>query len=207
MFILTKKLQILQKNIRVWNEEDNFIHDPDDMARYVVNHFSNIFHFLDSSHDSNMVDEVNPTFTDSSMNNLLTIFPSKDEISNVIHNRNKYSAPSPDNFGGIFFHTYWSIIKEDVCNVVIQFFRIGWMLPNYNANKIIIIPKVKDVDSIDKFRPLALMKFMFKIISKILADRHASIMHSIVSKEQRGFILVRSMRDCTCLASEVVNVL
>lgn len=84
---------------------------------------------------------------------------------------NKDSAPGPDGFGGIFYYTYWSIIKQDVTSAVIQFFKSGWILPKYNFNNIILLPKYKGVDSMDSFRPIALANFKFKIITKIMSDR------------------------------------
>lgn len=42
---------------------------------------------------------------------------------------------------------------------------------NYNANIIILIPKAPDADCMDKFRPIALTNFKFKVISKIWVDR------------------------------------
>jgi hypothetical protein len=49
--------------------------------------------------------------------------------------------------------------------------------------------------------------FKFKVISKILADRLALILPTSISKEQRGFIQGRNIRDCICLASEATNLL
>jgi len=40
------------------------------------------------------------------------------EIKNVVFNLNVNSAPSPDGFGGVFYHSCWEIIGTDVCNVV-----------------------------------------------------------------------------------------
>jgi hypothetical protein len=53
----------------------------------------------------------------------------------------------------------------------------------------------------------ALANFKFKIISKIIADRLASILPSIISEEQRGFIHDRNIKDCLCSASEATNLL
>jgi hypothetical protein len=75
-------------------------------------------------------------------------------------------------------------------------------LPNYNSNTLILIPKTDNADSIDKFRPIALANFKFKIISKVLADWLAQIMSAIVSKEQSGFNQGRNIKDCICLAFE-----
>lgn len=61
------------------------------------------------------------------------------------------------------------------------FFTKDWILPNFNANTIILIPKVPDASSVGQYRPIALANFKFKIISKILADRLAPIMNNIIS--------------------------
>ncbi|XP_019462933.1 PREDICTED: uncharacterized protein LOC109361856 [Lupinus angustifolius] len=47
----------------------------------------------------------------------------------------------------------------------------------------------------------------FKIITKILADRLAIIAPKIISKQQRGFIKDKQIKDCICLASEAINML
>lgn len=48
--------------------------------------------------------------------------------------------------------------------------------------------------------------FKYKIISKNLADKLASIMLLLISKEQKWYIHGRNIQDCTCLASEAINV-
>jgi hypothetical protein len=60
---------------------------------------------------------------------------------------------------------------------------------------------------IDQYRPIAMANFKFKIISKIIADRLANILHSLISEEQMGFIQDRNIKDCICIASEAVNLL
>ena len=99
------------------------------------------------------------------------------------------------------------MVKKDVINVVHEFFTRGWLLPGYNANTIILIPKTNDADTIEQFRPIALANVKFKIISNILAGRLASILPNIVSQEQRGFIKGRNIKDCITLTSEAINLL
>lgn len=55
--------------------------------------------------------------------------------------------------------------------------------------------------------PIVVFDFKFKIISKILADRLASLMPLLVFKEKKGFIRGRNIRDCIFLASEALNLL
>jgi hypothetical protein len=80
-------------------------------------------------------------------------------------------------------------------------------MPNFNSNTGVLIPKVQDADTISQFRPIAMANFKFKIISKILADRLATVLPNIISCEQRGFIKGRQIKDCICLTSEAVNML
>ncbi|CAI8597349.1 unnamed protein product [Vicia faba] len=89
------------------------------MAELAVNYFTNLFCFAGSTSDLSYVDEVIPALVTSSMNNILTILPSNEEIQNAVFNLNKNSTSGPDEFGGIFYHTYWNLIKDDVCVAVI----------------------------------------------------------------------------------------
>lgn len=80
-----------------------------------------------------------------------------------------------------FFLKYWNIIAKDVIKVVVQFFRSGWLLPNWNANIVVLIPKIPEAERIDQYRPIALANFKFKIITKVLANRLAFIASKIIS--------------------------
>lgn len=72
------------------------------------------------------------------------------------------SDRGPNGFCSLFFQTYWSIIKEDVIRSTMQFFTDGWVLPNYNSNTLILIPKVDGADYIEKYMPIAMANYNFK---------------------------------------------
>lgn len=160
-----------------------------------------------ASFDNGLVDEVIPKLVNDNINNLLTLLPSNLEIKNAVFSMNKDGAPGPDGFGAFFFQTFWDIIHVDVCEAVLEFFQHNWIMPNYNSNSVVLIPKDSNADTIAQYRPIALANFKFKIISKVLANRLAQIMPSIISKEQRGFIQGREIKDCICLTSEAINLL
>jgi serine protease inhibitor len=72
---------------------------------------------------------------------------------------------------------------------VLQFFTTGCILPSFNSNTLILIPKTINADSMDQFTPIAMANFKFKIISKVIAVRLATIIPNLISKEQRGFVV------------------
>jgi hypothetical protein len=140
-------------------------------------------------------------------NVILTVLPSHSEIKAAVFALNKDSALGPNGFGAFFYQHYWDIVKADVINAVLEFFTSSWILPGFNSNIVALLPKFPEAASIDQYRPIAMANFKFKIISKILADRLASIMPTIISEEQKGFIHGRDIRDCLCIAYEAANFL
>ncbi|XP_019432708.1 PREDICTED: uncharacterized protein LOC109339679 [Lupinus angustifolius] len=154
-----------------------------------------------------MVNNVVPTMITDTDNSRLSSIPSHDEIKSVVFDMNGDGAPGPDGFGGSFYQAFWHRVGPDVCRATLQFFTQDYILPNLNSNNVVLIPKLIGADKIEDFRPIVMTNFQFKIISKVLADRLATIAPKIVSIQQRGFVKDRQINDCICLASEAINLL
>jgi len=99
-----------------------------------------------------------------------------EEIKASIFALNKDSAPGPHEFEAFFFQKYWQIIKEDITNVMLEFFTKSWILLGYNSYTTTLIPKIANATSIDQYRPIAMTNFKFKIITKIIAERLSQLM-------------------------------
>jgi len=201
------KIKNSTKTISSIRNGDDIITDPDLIASHLTNHFQNIFCNSSVLQVNNLVEDCVPELINDHTNNLLTLLPTEKEIHDAVLAFNRDSAPGPDGFGAIFFHTYWNIVKMDVIKAMQEFFTTGKLLNNFNSNTIVLIPKNSNADTVNQYRPIALANFKFKIISKILADRLAPIMPHIILEEQRGFIKGRNIKDCICLTSEAVNLL
>ncbi|MCH90331.1 RNA-directed DNA polymerase (Reverse transcriptase), partial [Trifolium medium] len=206
-FHKTAKIKQAYKKISTLRVNDMVLTDQDLISHHVVSHFQALFSGSNAAVDNGLVEEVIPNLLNDGINNLLTILPSELEIKNAVFSMNKDEAPGPDGFGAFFFQTYWDIIKIDVVNAVLEFFNFNRIMPNFNSNTVVLIPKVPNADSLNHYRPIAMANFKFKILSKILADRLALVLPDIISKEQRGFIKGRQIRDCICLTSEAINML
>lgn len=78
-------------------------------------------------------------------------------------------------------------------------------MSNYNSNTLILIPKCKEADNVNQFKPIALANLKFKIITKVIVARLASILPTLISLEQCGFRNGNKIRDSFCLAFEAMN--
>ncbi|KAF9603525.1 hypothetical protein IFM89_036798 [Coptis chinensis] len=108
-------------------------------------------------------------------NATLSAMPTKDEVRDVVFAMDANSAPGPDGFQGIFYHTFWSIIGQDVSHAVISFFRDNVLPKGMNSSFLVLVPKVTNAVEVNHFRPICLSNFLFKIITKIISLRIKSI--------------------------------
>jgi hypothetical protein len=67
-----------------------------------------------------------------------------------------------------FFQRHWGIVKEDVIDVVKQFFTDGILPAEINDTSIVLIPKGTEPEEIKDFRPINLCNVIYKLISKCL---------------------------------------
>lgn len=201
------KIKSTSKRITTLQDGENTLTDTQQIANHIVNYYKSLFCTNFVLQDQLLVDEVIPKLITNDINAVLTTLPSSLEIKAAVFGLNKDSALGPDGFGAFFFQNYWQIVNKEVENAVLEFFTKGWILPGFNSNIIALLPKNPNATSVDHYRPIAMANFKFKIISKILADRLAQLMPKIISKEQKGFIQNRDIRDCLCIASEAANLL
>ncbi|XP_058749874.1 uncharacterized protein LOC131622872 [Vicia villosa] len=162
---------------------DTVVTDQAVLENHIEHHFKSLFNNNHIMQDNVLINANIPSMISDNTNALLTLLPSAEEIHGAVLNLNANSAPGPDRFRGIFFHTYWNIIKIDVINVVTHFFSQGWILPNYNANTLVLIPKIKE------------------------ASYWLPFFHPLFLKNKKGFVSGRNIRDGIYLTSEAINIL
>eukprot|EP00253_Pinus_taeda_P027193 PITA_27193 len=109
-------------------------------------------------------------------------------VEEAIRSMPNDKAPGPDGFTINFYKACWSIIKQEVWEVVEDSRRSGTILKSINSTFLELIPKVEEAKTPDKFRPIALCNVIYKIISKVIANRMKSILPGIISEEQSGYV-------------------
>jgi hypothetical protein len=176
--------------------------------RNIGNCFGNFFKELFSSSlpgSSNEMLNLFDNVISDEENIVLCSIPSEKEIFETLVNIGATKAPGPYGFTTLFYQKYWSIIKEVVLNCVWDFFKKNHLLKEQNHTFIALIPKRLGPFSVNHFRPISLCNIIYKIISKILANRFKVLLHHFISPNQSAFVPSRTIQDNSILAHELIH--
>jgi hypothetical protein len=83
----------------------------------------------------------------------------------------KNTAPGPNHMPIEFYQESWEVIKEDMMDMVHEFWARELDIGRLNYGIITLIPKIKEVMKIQKFRPICLLNVSYKIITEALMHR------------------------------------
>lgn len=145
-----------------------------------------------------------PSVSHDSMEELVRL-PTDVEIKHALFGIGKDKSSGPDGYSSGFFKTSWDIVGVDVCNAVREFFTSGCLLRQLNHTIIALIPKSSNASREGDFRPIALCNVVYKIISKLLANRLETVLPGIIDEAQSAFISGRSMIENIHLAQELIK--
>jgi hypothetical protein len=132
----------------------------------------------------------------------------EEEVWETIKSLPSDRAPGPDGFTGRFYKACWQVIKADLMAAIITLQQgdargLGLL----NAAYITLIPKKKDALAAKDFCPISLVHSFGKLITKILANRLAPYLDSLISTNQSAFVRGRCIHDNFILVQQTAKVL
>ncbi|XP_004305638.1 PREDICTED: putative ribonuclease H protein At1g65750-like [Fragaria vesca subsp. vesca] len=167
----------------VWQE------NPEGIEGVVIQYFHKLF----SRHEPNILAQemvlqaVHPRVTPE-INQILLNPYSTEEVKLAFFQMHPSKAPGPD-----------------VSHAVISFLTTKEMPHDLNFTHVVLIPKVKEVQDMSQLRPIALCNVIYKIASKVLANRLKQFLLEIISPQQSAFVPDRLISDNTLVASELAH--
>ncbi|XP_074346362.1 uncharacterized protein LOC141685140 [Apium graveolens] len=80
-------------------------------------------------------------------------------------------ASGPDGLNPAFFQNFWLVLGKEVYISYRDWLRNNSFPANVNGTNVVLIPKKENACSIKDLRPIALCNVLYKILSKVLANR------------------------------------
>jgi len=130
---------------------------------------------------------------------------STEEIREVLFSMPSDKSPGPDGYTVEFLKATWPIVKRDFEVAVQSFFLYGFIPKGVNTTILALIPKKKEATEMKDYRPISCCNVIYKVISKIIANRLKKLLPDFISPNQSAFVKDRLLMENVLLASEIVK--
>lgn len=128
-----------------------------------------------------------------------------EEIKKVLFDMPSNKSPGPDGFPCEFFKATWSVTAHDFTLIVQSIFRFGFLPKGVNSTILALIPKKTYSTEMRDYIPIACCNVLYKVVSKIIANRLKVILPRLISENQSAFVQGRLLMENVLLASELVK--
>jgi hypothetical protein len=185
------------------NNDDIWCTDETQIEGIAVNYFEELFRSTQPANPNDTLSAVESVVTMDANQNLLRPFLAE-EVRAALFQMHPSKAPGPDGMSSFFYQKCWHIVGNSVSHAVLSVLNSGNILRKINLTHISLIPKKKNPERISDFRPINLYNVVYKIISKVLANRLKLVLPCIILDSQSTFVPGHLITDNVSVAFELI---
>lgn len=194
-----------QRTVRQLRESDGeWAQDEERIKSIVLEYFTDIF--TENGDGSVLGDTLSrfPTLDEEVWERVNAEFTEED-IKRALFDMTPLKASGPDGFHASFFQKQWGTVGGSIVRMVKEFMHTGVLPTGLNDTHIALIPKVKNPERANQFRPISLCNVSYKIITKAMANRIKEVMRGLIGPEQSSFVPDRQITDNIMIYQEVMH--
>ncbi|XP_058784794.1 uncharacterized protein LOC131659630 [Vicia villosa] len=187
------------------DETGAVVKEQEDLSRIAKTYFEELFVAKPGLYDP-VLNCVQPVITQDDNSKLISHI-TKVELYEALTQMHPNKSPGPDGFNPAFYQHFWYLCGDDIFHAVTTWMTRGFFPPELNETNICLIPKCPNPKNMKDLRPISLCNVVYKLISKVLANRLKLVLDKCVLEEQSAFIEGRSILDNAMVATEIIHAL
>ncbi|XP_062099802.1 uncharacterized protein LOC133805647 [Humulus lupulus] len=191
--------------ISLCNEQGMSIGWADGLQDLIVDYFQHLF--TPSASDWGPVVDILTPRLSVEQNATLLASVDEDEVKAALFQMHPDKSPGPDGMSPGFYQKFWNILGHDVVKQVQEIWRLGRLDDKLSLTNIVLIPKKKSPKTMLDLRPISLCNVLYKVASKVLANRLKQVIDRIISETQSAFIPGRLITDNVMISYEIMHYL
>lgn len=119
---------------------------------------------------------------------------------------NPTKASCSNGMNPMFFRVLWDLVGDKMFLVVKNIVEGNCPLPtDANRNSVVLIPKCSNPKYMNELRPMSLCNMLYRIFSKVLANRLKNVLSHVISANQSAFVPGRLITDNLLVVSEMLH--
>ncbi|XP_058755656.1 uncharacterized protein LOC131628868 [Vicia villosa] len=175
----------------------------EDVRAEIFNHFANRFVEIDAERPE--LDGVVFSCLSFEDWNLLEAPFLMEEVKEVVWLGECEKIPGPDGFPLGFLKNCWSSVSHDVLKFVQDFHARGKLSKSISASFLALILKIDSPQQVEGYRTICLIRYLYRLLSKLLAGRLKKVTGKLISPIQSAFIEGRQMMDGVVVLNELTD--
>lgn len=156
-------------------------------AEKATDYFHKLFTSCTGTRTEKLLEHVAPRISEE-MNIMLTKEYTAEEVAAALKCIGDLKASDLDGMPAIFYKRYWELVGEQVTAEVLSVLYGGNIPTSWNDTCVILIPKVKQQEKMNDLRPICLCNVVYKLVSKVIANRLILILPEITAPNQSAFV-------------------
>jgi hypothetical protein len=185
-------------------ENGDIVTDAEQIGTQFVNYYQELFTTVPLEGIDCFLEGIQPRVT-AEMNRKLTCNFTELDVITAMKQMAPLKAPGPDGMPPIFYQSYWHVGGEDVIAAVLSCLNSGKIPVSLNHSYVTLIPKTNSPEKVTEYKPISLCNVVYKLISKVLANRLKKVLPQVVSKTQSAFVPGRMITDNVLIAFETLH--
>ncbi|GKV32368.1 hypothetical protein SLEP1_g40981 [Rubroshorea leprosula] len=180
-----------------------WVEEPEQVKKEVYNYFSKLFQ--GDTWNRPKLCEVSFKQISTEEKQWLERPFSIEEIEEGLQSCEGSKAPRLDGYNFNFLKFAWDSLKEDFTSFFAEFHKNGRLVSGLNSSFLALIPKKFNSIELKDYRPISLIGCVYKLLTKVLANRIKAVMPGITSETQSAFLRGRQLVDGVLVLNEVVE--